>query len=351
MPESFYIADGTEDEKLILLNSKELNTDVIIEIDDSNQFSSSQAVLKNIFEKLSADGSFSKVTWRGQNCTISNFKMKNNAFSENQQGWAAAIPLPSKKAVLTCLAYTSEQTSFDKDQLLLSILDSIMIDNTCFKSSGLITTFAYPKTKNKEIKIEIANKSVTSFIDENDSKAAQFVIDREFSVFKLFASSKYWKTAWQRFYRQIAKDSSQRLKRFSLDIDAVLSDKTKQQKAQYLLTWMQNQTFEQPAANTPDKADFVCPTDILLGKSSDCDSRSLLIAVVLNLMNIESCIFVSPEYSHALTGIYLPDSLGQSIQIDGKNFLLAETTEKNISIGTIRAEFQNKSKWIPIEFF
>lgn len=233
-----------------------------------------------------------------------------------------------------------------------------MIDQGSFRECGLVTIFAFPGGRNKKINLTIDGRKIETQIDEEDSEAAQFVVDREFAVFKIYVSTKLWKEAWQRFYRQIGRDSYSRMKKVSFDIYSSLYDDAKQKDpsnpnaalAQILLNWVQDFSYAR-TSSTADKADFMPLPKVLEGAGSDCDSRSMLVAILLKNMNIESCIFISKDYGHAMLGVVLPGKQGQTIKIDSTEYLVGETTAKGLTFGKMDAKMQDREKWIPVELF
>ena len=357
-PEGFDVIDGEEDGSSALLQHPAVQVAVMLKVWDESSYKGAKEALSGTFGKLQAKGSIESLRWRNQTCALSQFTMENSALQGPQSGWAAAYPLPQKKAVLTLLVYADQKSAYDKEQFMLSTLDSVMIDRGSFRESGLVTAAAFNSQEKKELLLDIAGKRIKTQIGAEDEEAAQFVIDREFAVFKLYVKSKYWKEAWQRFYRQIARDSFSRTKKIAFDISAALqqeaSKKDKENPdaamAQMLLTWTQGFPYDR-ASSSADKADFANIPSVLKGGPSDCDSRSLLLAVLLKQMNIEACLFISNSYSHAVAGVLLPGKLGQTIQAAGSDYLVAETTARaGTTLGMLDAAMQDRSKWIEVIF-
>lgn len=356
-PEGFQLLDGTDDETSLLFKHQILAVNAFIRIWPKSTYKDSENATTETMKKLSAKiQDTSNFTWRGKTCTLSKFSMKNAAYKDTQDGWSLAAPLSDNSNILVIAGFAETSKSYDLEQMILSILDSVMIDKGSFREAGAITAFAYPKTKQKNVSLKINGKTINTTIDESDTEASQFVIDREFSVFKIMSQTTLWKEAWQRFYRIIARDSFGRLKKVSFDIysnlinDAMKTDITNPNAAiaQTLLYWVQSFEYSRASSN-PNKADFVPLTGILEGTGSDCDSRSMLVSVILNNMNIDSIIFISNTYSHAILGVKLTDKQGQTIKVDDKEYLVGETTAKNITLGLLDAKMQDRSKWIPVE--
>ncbi|MDE6774554.1 MAG: hypothetical protein K2J14_08020, partial [Treponemataceae bacterium] len=184
------------------------------------------------------------------------------------------------------------------------------------------------------------------------------VIDREWKVFLPFATTDYAIAAWQRFYRLIARDSRGRTKEAAFAIQNALAKSVRQSDpddpdaalAQMLLTWTQGFPYAR-ASDTPDKADFASIPSVLHGAPSDCDSRSLLVAVLLKNMDIDACLFVSAAYSHAVLGVALPGKQGQVIAAGGTDYLVGETTASGMTLGMLDASMQDRALWIPVLFY
>lgn len=351
-PEGFSIADCTQDERSVLFEHTMVPVQAVIRVWPSDSTKNSADCLNSTLKKLSASGEVSEVRWRNRDCSLSKISVPQNVLGQEMQGWAVCIPLPSETDYLCVISYCPKDKFYDLEQFLLSIMDSIMIDRASRREAGIITTFAFPKTSPVDITLNIAGQKIKTQIDKDDSQANQFVVDREFAVFKIFASTNLWKEAWQRFYRLIAKDAMGRVKKPAFDISAALfnSEADELTVAQALLTWTQGFGYERASA-TPDKADFTNIPAVLAGSGSDCDSRSMLLMTLFKNMNIDSVMYISVEYSHAMAGVYLEGKQGQYFELDGKKYLTGETTAKDLTWGMISANMQDRSKWIPVELY
>ena len=147
-----------------------------------------------------------------------------------------------------------------------------------------------------------------------------------------------------------------RLKKASFDIySALYSDcEMKNPKNpmvamnEILLGWVQSMPYARETSDARN-TDFTDLVSALQGKESDCDSRSLLMCALLRSMDADTAFFVSREYSHAVYGILL-DVPGAKISVDGKAYLLNETTAKGVAPGLIEQSQSQTEKWIPVTF-
>lgn len=361
MPEGFEITDMEADETTVIFKSKYLECYSLVKVWPESKFSSSKEALTDTFSRLSARSDFSECIWRRQRCAIASFSSAK-LLDENAKGWAVCVPLPQKRGYLSILTYASEKFEADLQQVMISILDSVMIDAGSFREAGIITSTFFPRKSPKKIKLEIGGQKIETQIDSDDAEASQFVIDREFAVFKFYAENNLPEMfdAWTRFYRLIAKDTMERVKRPSFDIYSALWTQAEQNDAQnpsaalsqILLTWVQNFPYARKSAGA-DNADIESLPAILEGGPSDCDGRSLLLMCILRNCGIDSCFFVSAQYSHALLGVHLPDKQGQTIEVQEgngtKDYLVGETTAKGVTLGMMPSDMQDRKNWIPVE--
>ena len=180
-----------------------------------------------------------------------------------------------------------------------------------------------------------------------DAEAAEGLIEREYKVLCHYQQSELWQEAWQRYYRMIFRDSFNRLQRASFDIYNALApyctDET--DLAQKLLTWTQGFSYERKQT----ASDFANLPSMLLGGGSDCDSRAMLLGVLLKNMNMETVMFVSAEFSHALAG-FVSTHPGHSFTVGDKEFLMGETTAAGVTWGMIAKDMDDQGKWITVEF-
>ena len=114
-----------------------------------------------------------------------------------------------------------------------------------------------------------------------------------------------------------------------------------------ILSWVQGFQYKrdnEKASNT----DFTNLPAVLCGKGNDCDSRSMLVSVLLRAANLESFMLISREYSHAMVTFENP-APGQKYEVEGtgREFLMGETTAK-VTWGTISQEHADRRKWIPV---
>jgi hypothetical protein len=93
--------------------------------------------------------------------------------------------------------------------------------------------------------------------------------------------------------------------------------------------------------------DFVPPLAAVFERRGDCDSRAMVMAIVLERMEIDCVLMISREYSHALLGVHVPGA-GRRFFFEGREYLVAETTAK-VEIGVIDLSYDDFSKWLGVD--
>ncbi|MBQ5907586.1 MAG: hypothetical protein IIW80_05965 [Treponema sp.] len=352
IPEGYKVIGYTPDGMSYQFKHDRLPVDFILKLYAENTYKNSKTALKSSLQKLSAKyENIDTFTWCNQICAITTFN--SSATGKESSGWAICVPLKIEGSQLVLLCYADEEKSKNCEQFIISTLNSLCFDNESKTQPGIITSYAYPGTQKKKIELLIDNNKVETSINEEDSIANQFVIDCEFAVLSLYSNNDKWKEAWTRYYRAIFRDSYSRIQKPAFDIKTALYSQMKKKNPENpnrslnetLLNWVQN--FEYVRTSGSKKSDFTNVIDVLCGKGNDCDSRSMLMCCIMQNLGVKSELFISRIYSHAVYGLDL-NIPGAKIEVNGINFLLNETTARNIKPGLIAQDQCDTEKWIPV---
>ena len=351
IPEGFEIADYTEDGMSYVFSHPNIPVTLVMKITEEVQAKTAAEVLKKNLNKLSAKGETDSFDWNGTNCGISSFTM---TLDDNYFGWSVAAPLKIKDYYVVLICYAPESKK-GCEQFIISCVNSLCIDSEYLNTPGIITSYAFPSEGKKAISMQVGGKQIKTSLDKVDEEAASFVIELEYAVLTLYAKHKMRKEAWQRYYRMIYRDNAGRLQQAAADIYNALYPDLKRsvpqdaeiKYAQALLSWVQGFGYER--AKTKNESDFTSLPAAITGKGSDCDSRSMLISVLLNYMGIDTALLISREYSHAMVVTDIP-APGQTFTMEnGHEYLMGETTAK-VTWGMIAQEHADRTKWMVVSF-
>ena len=354
IPEGFNVSGYTPDGMSYHFKHSFVPVDFVLKLYEKDVFPDSNSALKGALKKLNADYEGTDTfTWDNTGCSISNFS-SNAIAAEGVSGWAVAATLPDNGANLVLLCYADSSKAKNCEQFILSTLNSLCISKKSRFSPGIITSYAYQQGERNKIRLNIGGRQITTEIDSSDSEANNFVIECEFEILKLYANHEKWKEAWIRYYRAIFRDSYSRLSKAAFDINSAIyqaavkrnPESPENAMNEMLLNWVQSFEYRR---GDKKSTDFTSVIDALSGTGSDCDSRSMLMCILLKQNGINATLFISREYSHAVYGAQL-NAEGAKINVNGKDFLLGETTVKNLKPGLIAQEQNDTEKWIPVTF-
>lgn len=345
LPEEFVLVDKNGADSYMFENAFVSST-VILKAYKKEKFSSSLEAMETVMKQLGAEFECAETDWRNTDCIISQFAF--NLGGASNTGWAVSSLLQDSKGYVVMLCYSPTEVFYDLEQFIISCVDSLCIDYGSYYSPGPLTSFAFPKGEVQNHTVEIAGEKIDFTLDSSDIEADRFVVEREYSVLCLYQESEMWVEAWQRYYRQVYKNAYSRLKIAAFNIYNKLiktceSENPEIELAQKLLSWTQGFDYVRDFTST----DFTPITASITETGSDCDSRAMLLACLLHHMNYDTCLFVSAEFSHSLFGIVL-DKAGAKINIDGRQFLLGETTAQ-VDIGLVPVNMNQTDKWIFVE--
>jgi hypothetical protein len=111
-----------------------------------------------------------------------------------------------------------------------------------------------------------------------------------------------------------------------------------------LLSWVQGFKYERD----PKGSDVVNPISSAFEGRGDCDSRALVMSILLRRENIDSILMISLVHEHALSAVAAPGP-GARFPFGNGSYLVAETTAK-VDIGRIDATQADPAAWIGVSF-
>jgi len=185
---------------------------------------------------------------------------------------------------------------------------------------------------------------------ERDVKAAMNYIDK-------LASMKYTdlglqsrfadpeteaRTVWAEIYRRVFNYSVPQMKTVLDGFNKIFAEEKfgANDKVFFVITFIQNITYGRPG----DVLDLFPPIGTLAYRYGDCDSKVLLLYVILEKMGIDCAMLWSYNYKHAMLGIKV-SSRGNYLTANGKKYYFLETTYPNWNIGDLPPEFNNTRFW------
>lgn len=259
-------------------------------------------------------------------------------------GPAPGAPPPKD---LLLLAYSAAEDFEQLVGFMLSCVDGFSIDAEARLSPGPVAQFERGTGSARErAELIIGDAKVSIEYESEDLACAASVVDREFGVLAAYAEaeSELAVAAWRRFYRMIARDSFRRVERLAFAISRELGPALDPRaRAEALVRWTQGFTYERNL----EGADFVNPLAAAVDGRGDCDSRALLVLLLLAHENIEGVLLVSSVHAHALAGLDV-EGPGARFPWNGRDWLVAETTDE-VDIGLIDREMADPADWLAVD--
>jgi hypothetical protein len=361
LPEGYALVGGDGNNRFSFATETGAHLDLIAY--PAGRYESPDAAASNAIERLKAKAEASAFSYRGKKAIL--MSLTFDAGEGPVEGWGLCVelaPQASSRAAgrsaptLLALAYGPAGDA-DLDGFHRSALDSIAPTAADKRAPGPLSAFAYPATGKKTTRI--AGLDAEATIDGSDAEAARSLVDREFAVLTHYADSPLWKEAWSRFYRFIYRDSYERLADIAFTVERALSaagaaneeggggqvaPNAERRLTERALAWVQGFSYERDLMGS----DFVDLVSAATEGSGDCDSRALLLAVVLMHANIDAAIMVSRDYSHAM-GLVSTEGAGARFEYGGVKWVVAETTAK-VALGLIGKKTADPAKWLGILF-
>ena len=340
-PEGFELTGGDGRDRFSFSGPLEMMFDIVVY---NGRFSSMQELINDIKTRLSNKGDSDFFTYRGRQAALLKLSFGGN------DGWAVAVELDPQsgsnvRPMLIALAYS---TRTGLDMFHFSALYSICPTFAEKYYPGIIMEYSYPRGQARNTPLAVPGLS--AMIYENDAEAAQVLIEREFIILLAYWDTQYLQDASTRFYRFIFRDSFDRVKEaaaaiaYHLGGNSIFNEEQKRAYAQKALSFVQSFEYERDLSGS----DFVNLVTAITEGKGDCDSRSMLFAVLLEIADIRSAMMVSYYFEHAM-GLADVAGTGARFPAVGTQWLVAETTAK-IDIGLIDQEQSDPQYWFAVVF-
>jgi hypothetical protein len=150
------------------------------------------------------------------------------------------------------------------------------------------------------------------------------------------------RTVWAEVYKRVYNFSVPEMKNVLEGFNKIfITEKlAANDKVQFVITFVQNITYGRPGG----ALDLFPPIGTLAYRYGDCDTKSLLLYVILEKMGIDCAMLWSFNYKHAMLGIKV-SARGNYLTTNGKKYYFLETTYPNWNIGDLPPEFNNTRLW------
>lgn len=337
LPEGFSLADSNGSTRFRFSNSL-YPVMLQIALYPRTQFSKADDALSFVTNQFKSTGHEVSFEWRRRMAAIGHIE------SDIYGGWTVSLELAKRKGWLVLACYTETDRATELEPLIISSLDAVFTDEGSWFEPGPMTTFAWKKGKDITATYDDGTQKLEVPFNSVDAEANQSVVDREFALLTSYLDTSFVYAAWKRYYRLIYRDAWARLTKPSFIIENKLPADP-HDLATAILSWTQSFNYERNF----NGSDFTNLPEAFATKTGDCDSRALLMVLLLNQMGVDAILLVSPEYSHAVAAVDCPGK-GARYAIGDKQYLIADTTAK-VDLGLIAEDMADSAKWFYVTFY
>jgi hypothetical protein len=150
------------------------------------------------------------------------------------------------------------------------------------------------------------------------------------------------RVVWAEVYRRIYYQSSLQMKSLLEGFNKIFVEENfdLRDRVHFVITFVQNIKYERPGGTL----DLFPPLGTIAYRFGDCDSKAMLLYVILESMEVDCAMLWSYNYKHAMLGIKV-NGRGNFLTANGKKYYFLETTYPNWDMGEVPPEFNNIKFW------
>jgi hypothetical protein len=150
------------------------------------------------------------------------------------------------------------------------------------------------------------------------------------------------KYVWARIYQIVYERSFPQIKTVAEGFNNVFrtENMTGKDKVLFVISFVQNMKYDRPGGTL----DLLAPLGTIAKRFGDCDTKAILLYVLLERMGIDCAIMWSQKYKHAMLGVRV-STRGSYKIANGKKYYFLETTYPGWAIGNLPPDFKNSRFW------
>lgn len=331
-----------EDEGLLSWFSWDRKVAFTINAWEGSKYSSTKEMVDDIGAIVESEDELLPFDFYGNEGLIGDLTFIHN--NENHRGWFIFINGEDYDYYLYSFSFLLHYE--DSFPYILSMLDSFGIGEEGKKQSGPVTKFyqEYGDRGEEEVTLDLFGYPVAVTIPVTSIENRNIVISREARIMESYSyAPELFYNAWKRYYRVIYRDNRSDMESFIIAIkpyiDRTYYD-TDYKLAEVFSYWLQSMNYER-RLNT--SSDLISPVEAISNGIGDCDSKSLLLAHILNSFGVETILLTSEKVKHAIAGVKCAGE-GTTFDYNNSSYLGIELTKKAVP-GEIDDKHKDPSVW------
>jgi hypothetical protein len=344
LPSGFAPGDGDGKTRFSYLAPDD-GMELDIMIFEPGRYGSAEAMSTDLLGQMGSKGDATSFSYQGRGAVIA--ELGFSLGGAPRKGYAVFIRGMAATEMSYALVASAETSRFDThSEFIISCLDGFSIDRASRRFPGPVSQFLFPwPAARLETKTAaLPSGSVMLPWSSEEEQHSLSVAEREYRVLTTYLQSRtLWVDAWARYYRMVYKESAARLDSLTNAFAESLPAGDPTESARRVLAWVQGFRYERDF----NGIDFVPPLAAAFEKRGDCDSRAMVMGIILERLGIHSVLMISRDYSHAMLAVDVPGG-GQRFTFNGKAYLVAETTAR-VGIGKIDPAQADWSRWLGVD--
>jgi hypothetical protein len=380
LPKDWLLSDDEDPSQIILANKAD-DAAVIIGVFPAEPGMSNDALLEAFIDKMRLKGDKEKFAFKGFDASAGNFQ-----FTANGAKLVADVIVFHTQSCFFMIMGSSLRDSWDDNtDTLTAIIKSFTLDAKKLdaayrkdgKDEGTVVTASTDKTRiDKKTADDKSNLYALKINWKDLETTFTFVKPDYYTAVRegkeIVASGNMWEyygidpekdphyteTFWARFFQDMYDKNYQRVGNMVTWFRDTAKAKgwTSYELAVQVIKCVQTIPYERPYQVITDETqaasvlDYFTPNEIAWYNKGDCDTKSMLIIMILRQLGYDLVLYFSEPYAHAMAGINLNAS-GTYKTLGGKKYYFVEATYPGWNIGDLPQEFGDPAKWsiVPID--
>lgn len=236
---------------------------------------------------------------------------------------------------------------------LLALFGSSQVND--FQDVSIVDSLAHRKHHHRCWATPSSGSTYCADYDTEEKVSVQLGRERSAIVGKKEAYHEYWGSV----YRQLATQNKVYVQHTadSLRLVAQNHGLNQTEYAELIVSFVQDIPYTLIRGDSCEDADYInhscvgntthgilAPYEFLHTLDGDCDTRSVLLFVMLDYLGFQPLVMISYEYAHAMLALNIKGS-GSYVNFKRDKYYFWETTSKNWLAGMLPADSKNIDYW------
>ncbi len=371
LPSGWEASDESDATQVVFSNADN-DAAVVVGVFDIEPSLSTSDLLQAVADRMRMKGTWQKTTFKG----FTNAVVGSYQFDLNGSKLSADIVIFSTDAYYYMIMGSSLRTTYKSNKAgIKAVFDSFTLESKVVK--------ALPPEEEEEEESTVASSKNTTSTTKDPSKEYSLKIgwgdlETSFTFAKpdyyaavkegqaIIASGDPWgyygvdtendpnytNTFWARYFQDMYDKNYVRVQAMVSWFKAQAREKgwSSFDLAVEVIKCVQAIPYERPYQVVTDQSqaaavlDYFTPNEVAWYDKGDCDTKSMLLIMILRQLGYDLVLYFSESYQHAMAGINL-NAKGTYKTSGGKKYYFVEVTYPGWNIGDLPAEFGDPGQW------